>query len=492
MQGYGWTARIGPRSAWRCCLQLLLLTSLHPCAWSRHQKDDLSNGEPRYLDVGTQYDTWWHYLSKFTFDEDGGHVAVRLRAKTRGPQKKMFEKRQYEPNAMIKMDLMLYVDSTWNKVPDMEHKKHCIGDPNIPEPDFVATIDFKNGPGWGEWTTQEVDPSPRPHVWHFVLSDCENMLRNYVLEFELEVQQKDGSEFSFERKNSVEAYSLAALLNAVMSLWWYYRMSNLKVKSSMEIHPILWVISIQFGLQLFGHLGHLWHLTDFRADGIGDEFIDAVAEGFFMMNQVLQASVFITIGLGYTILDTLDFVEDSMWIWFIVIFLMVIHAALVFFSRVSGTDQAHRFNGHEGAIGWITATIRTAFYLWFMSISLQTKELLVDKYKPMRGFFLRFQIVATLSFLAYPVTFVILPVIAEYWRHRVLQIVMISVQFVVNVWFAKLFLDSGYFSLKWEIPDPFEKSPDVIDELTSFMDSIELTPTPAPVSIGVSSRAHFT
>jgi hypothetical protein len=318
------------------------------------------------------------------------------------------------------------------------------------------------------------------------------MLRNYVLEFELEVQQKDGSEFSFERKNSVEAYSLAALLNAVMSLWWYYRMSNLKVKSSMEIHPILWVISIQFGLQLFGHLGHLWHLTDFRADGIGDEFIDAVAEGFFMMNQVLQASVFITIGLGYTILDTLDFVEDSMWIWFIVIFMMVIHAALVFFSRVSGTDQAHRFHGHEGAIGWITATIRTAFYLWFMSISLQTRELLVDKYKPIRGFFLRFQLVATLSFLAYPVTFVILPIIAEYWRHRVLQIVMISVQFVVNVWFAKLFLDSGYFSLKWEIPDPFEKREDHFDELTSFMDGIELTSTPAPVSIGVSSRAHFT
>jgi hypothetical protein len=455
--------------SWR---QLLLLLSIHPVAWSRKQIEKFGNGFPQYGVPGTQHDTWWHYLSKFAFDTDGGRIAIRLRTRD-GPKPKTGSKAPLPVGATVKMDLMIYVDTTWNKVPDMENKKHCIGDPSIPEPDFIATIDFTNSPTWGEWTTQEVDPAAHPHVWHFVLSDCEHMLPNYKIEYEMEVTQVDGSQFSVERKYSLGAHMTAAVCFGLLALWWWRRISNMNLRTNFQIHPILWIVSIQLGLQLLGHIGHLWHLTDYSSDGIGDEFIDAVSEGMFMMNQVLQASLFITIGLGYTIISTLDFYNDSFTIWNIVIFMMVIHATLVFIARVSGTDQAHRFHGHEGAVGWVTAIIRGGFYFWFLSVCSQTESLLEDQYKKLRGFFFRFQVMGSVSFLSYPLTFFILPFIAEYWRHRVLQLSMLSIQFFISAWFAKLILDSGYFLLRWEVVDD-QELPVHESELPTMMSSVPI------------------
>jgi len=428
----------------------ILLVALLPWgAKSRHQTGDFYNGHRAEEDGGGP-NGWWHYLSKFTLDKEGGHVAVRLRVEEAPDNDDEMLRLNHELNGTEKMDFMMYLDSTWDKVPDMISRKHCMGDPSIPEPEFVATIDFPNNHAfWGEWNTQDIDTQNRPHTWHFVLSDCEKSLLGYTIGFELEVQQFDNSEFSVERKNSIAAHSIASLLNLLVSIWWYYRIVGLKLRTNFEIHPFLWIISMMFGLQLIGHLCHLWHLTDYREDGIGNEIIDGFGEGFLMANNVLQASLLLVVALGYELSNS-DFRNDAMAIWCTVIPILAIHVGLVIISRFSARDKAHTYHGHEGMIGWCLLTIRFMFFVWFISASSYTKELVATQ-KKLANFLTRFQIIGSVIFLTYPITFCVLPFIAAYWRHRIMQAVVLTMQFIANFWLAKLFTDSGFFTLKWDI-----------------------------------------
>jgi hypothetical protein len=434
------------------CQRNLLLTLLLQGAQSRHQSGTFFNG----WSGKTGKSHTWHFLSKFTFDKEGGHVAIRLKVDQSPKQR---GEGASEANGISKtrlsMDFMMYKDDTWKSVPDMKSLKHCSGDPNTPQPDFVTTIDFTDffsqglGRDWNMWTTQDLAPMHRPHTWYFVLSDCEENVMFYDIQYEMVLQQFDSSEFGVERKNSLAAHGLALLLNILMAIWWYCRMEGLGIKNKFEVHPIWWILSFQFGCQVLGHFCHFWHLLDYRDDGVGNDVVDIVGECFSMSNQVLQVSVFITIAHGYELVEDKRLDDDGYTIWNIALLALGAHLMLLLCSRLGDREAPHIFHGHEGLFGWSVLTIRLIFYGWFISASQAIKSSLASQ--RLSSFMTRLQAVGTLAFLTYPVTFCILRLVADYWRHRVMQAAVMSVQFIVNIWLAKLFLDSGFFRLKWVI-----------------------------------------
>merc|ERR1719491_2071930 len=108
-----------------------------------------------------------------------------------------------------------------------------------------------------------------------------------------------------------------------------------------------------------------------------------------------------------------------------------------------------------------------------------------------RGFMSKFQVIGSLSFLVYPCTFFIVPFLAEYWRHRIMQAAVMSVQFVVNVWFAQLFLKSPHFNWAWKIlptgPTDYRFGEDEYPEQAAQVTAEELNrlyKLPTPESIG--------
>merc|ERR1719313_962570 len=98
-------------------------------------------------------------------------------------------------------------------------------------------------------------------------------------------------------------------------------------------------------------------------NGQGVKPLEVISEIFFMVAQVVQTSLLILIGLGYTLLQSkigeLDLMIPMSFM------VGVIHIMLVGFGKIK--DDAHyKYHENEGAVGWILLVIRLLLFAWFL------------------------------------------------------------------------------------------------------------------------------
>merc|ERR1712048_476776 len=187
---------------------------------------------------------------------------------------------------------------------------------------------------------------------------------------------------------------------------------------------------------------HTGHLVLYRLNGRGARAMEVLSEILFMLSQIIQTSLLITIALGYTL------VQSKLGKLGIMIplcsLIALIHIILVGLGKLQD-DASHKFHEHEGISGWILLVLRLALYAWFLWASQSTAS---EAGLRLRSFLQKFRFAASLYFLAYPAIFLVVKVFAPYLRPPIMASGLMTMQMASNIWLSSLFLERGdYFKV---------------------------------------------
>jgi len=291
---------------------------------------------------------------------------------------------------------------------------------------------------WSEVVKGSLSQNVRPHIWYFALSDCAGNLNNFThrLKFEFHAQQAGGSEFSCEMRWML-CTNVVCLIAFIGLMVHVVKRTQKFAQSAGSIHPVIWTLTSAMALQLLGQAFHTFHLWSYRSNGTGVKALEVLSEILIMVSQVIQTSLLILIGLGYTLLQSKIGELDLM---IPMAFMVgVIHIMLVGFGKIKG-DAAYKYHENEGVVGWILMSLRLLLYAWFLW-AVQSSS--AEGGMTVRRFLVQFRSAGSIYFLMYPAIFLITKCFAPYLQHGVMTVGMMIMQMGSNVWLASLFLTRG-------------------------------------------------
>eukprot|EP00930_Biecheleria_cincta_P057392 TRINITY_DN43338_c0_g1_i1.p1 TRINITY_DN43338_c0_g1~~TRINITY_DN43338_c0_g1_i1.p1 ORF type:complete len:448 (-),score=41.92 TRINITY_DN43338_c0_g1_i1:427-1770(-) len=376
---------------------------------------------------GPKQENHWKYLSKFGYDIGKGSFKFRFR----------LNQPKYIPNAAT-INLEVYLDEHWPSAEGMSDI--CSRKQRAKQ---VRNVTLGPGSNWTDWAEGTLSQTVRPHIWYFVLSDCNSSLSNFthMLKFEFHALQPGGSEFSVELKGMRFANILFLLCFACF-LYWFTQRTRAFANSAGSVHPVIWTLTSGMLTQFFAQLMHTIHLCVYAYDGAGVKSLEVPSEILFMLSQVVQTSLLIIIALGYTLLQSkigeLDLMIPACFL------IGIIHVILVGFGKVQ--DDAHyKFHENEGIVGWILLAMRLGLFAWFLwAVHSSSRE----GGAKIRSFLSQFRIAGSLYFLGFPAIFLITKMFAPYFQHYVMSCGQMLMQGGFNIWLSSLFLTRGeYFKV---------------------------------------------
>lgn len=379
------------------------------------------------LSGGTDDATNWQFVSKFGFSFGISDYRVRYRIPASAPG-----------TTATTAKLVLILDEEWSQ---SEQAVSCSARNGHTRRKHNVILDQRGE--WSAWEAGTVHQKIRPHIWYFVTSVCDQDFSASPLqiEYEIAMNQSDGSEFSVEMQGMMKL-NVIVLLCLVAFLVRYCRRCKAFVSSAGQLHPVIWALSCAILLQFAGQSLHTLHLWIYRSNGAGSLFLDWLSEVLFMLSQVMQTTLLIAIAMGYTLLpsrnDCMGVVRS--------IFLtsLIIHTTLVSFGKIQD-GSASKNHENEGAVGWVLLSVRIMLFVWFVFATQASQQ---QGGLRLHDFLQRFRIAGSVYFLAYPILFVVVQIFAAYLRHPILQIGLIATQTISNVCLAELFLSRGtYFKV---------------------------------------------
>lgn len=375
---------------------------------------------------GAKKDNSWKYLSKFGYAVGEGRFQVRVQL--------------HVPKNIIhdtNVKLEVYLDEDWDKVEAMED---LCSRKELARQTRDVLID-KEGQ-WSAWVNGSLHQSMRPHIWYFALQDCDNALQNFThrIKYEFHAQQSDDCEFSVESRWSLSSNVICLFALSVFVFHCYTRAKSFFKETG--VHPVVWTLATAIIMQYLAQLCHTGHLYWYRSDGKGLKGLEVISEILFMLSQVIQTSLLILIGLGYTLIQSkigeLDLMIPMCFM------VAVIHIMLVGFGKIQD-DASYKYHENEGAVGWVLLVMRLLLYAWFMWAVQSTAR---EGGMRLQQFCMQFRIAGSLYFLAYPLIFIITKRFAPYWQHCIMSSGLMLMQMGSNVWLASLFLRrSDYFKV---------------------------------------------
>jgi len=376
---------------------------------------------------GSKKENRWKYISKFGYDIGTGSYKFRFKL--------------HAPKTMLNdgtLGLDLYLDEQW---PAAEAIKEPCERTEMRRKTHPVSLN-KTGV-FGDWISGTVSQTVRPHIWYFVLHDCNSTLQNFThrLKFEYKANQAGGSEFSIELRWMFPV-NVVFLMGFTIFAWRFYKNTVVFFRAADSVHPVVWTLSTAMLLQYIAQAFHTLHLWRYSINGSGLKPLDVISEIMFMLSQVIQTSLLILIGLGYTLLQSkigeLDLMIPMCFM------VAVVHVMLVGISKVLD-DSAYKFHEHEGAVGWTLLVMRVLLYVWFLWAVQSTAS---EGGIRLKSFMRQFRAAGTIYFLAYPMIFLVTSLFAPYLRHIVISSGLMVMQMGSNVWLASLFLRRGdYFKV---------------------------------------------
>mmetsp|Transcript_36608 Transcript_36608/g.85844 ORF Transcript_36608/g.85844 Transcript_36608/m.85844 type:complete len:444 (-) Transcript_36608:232-1563(-) len=417
------------RGIWRLLLLLLVLPA-HPDSGGHAGFVAIAAGKKIGGPVrisGPKKENQWRYLSKFGYEIGTG--SFNFRFQLAAPKS--------IPEAVV-LQLEVYLDEHW---PEVE------AEPNFCERQKrakqVRNISIGPGANWTEWSQGTLSQNIRPHIWYFVISDCQQALANFThrLKFEFHAQQPNGSEFSVEMRGMLLA-NVLFLASFVVFLHWFTKRTLAFGKSAGYVHPVIWTLAAGMITQFVAQTMHTIHLLAYKYDGDGLKACEVLSEILFMLAQVIQTSLLILIALGYTLLQSkigeLDLMIPMCFM------IGVIHIMLVGFGKIKD-DASYKYHENEGVIGWILLSLRLGLYGWFLwAVQSSARE---GGFK-IANFLRQFRIAGSLYFLAFPAIFLVTQLFAQYLQHSVMTTGQMVMQTGFNLWLSSLFLTRGeYFKV---------------------------------------------
>merc|ERR1719198_45744 len=115
--------------------------------------------------------------------------------------------------------------------------------------------------------------------------------------------------------------------------------------------------------------------------------------------------------MGYTLLPSRG--GRLVIVKWIALLSLFIHAALVSFGKLQD-ESACKYHENEGAVGWVLLSVRLMLLIWFDFAAQASQQ---KGGLRLQNFLKRFRIAGCIYFLAYPVLFVFVQILAPYLQH---------------------------------------------------------------------------
>jgi len=372
--------------------------------------------------LGSDNDLPWHFAGKFGYAIGHGSYDVRVRL-------------QAPSSEPASLDLEVFLDEEWGRIGALKPCRRAL----------VArkTNLLRASPGeWSPWVGGLLVQAVRPHIWYFAFSRCGGLGAQHnatlAVEYELQMQQFDGSELSVELRHMPRAACVAILCLSVFLLRLLVGCRQLR-RSGGAVHPVIRVLAGAALLQWAALALQLVHLLAFEAHGASESTCEAVAGVLFMLSQVASSTLLILIAQGYTLDPSKDIVLKKARP--VAAAIALLHVLLVGHGQLQG-EHSSKHHENEGAIGWALLTARLLLFVWFLAGVRALRRSSGFRLQP---FLSGFMLAGSLYFLAYPALFFVVQLFAEYLQHPLLEIGMAVVQTTSSFWLSSLFLTRGLY-----------------------------------------------
>eukprot|EP00927_Polykrikos_kofoidii_P031008 TRINITY_DN26675_c0_g1_i1.p1 TRINITY_DN26675_c0_g1~~TRINITY_DN26675_c0_g1_i1.p1 ORF type:complete len:496 (-),score=59.80 TRINITY_DN26675_c0_g1_i1:163-1491(-) len=405
---------------WTRVQRIASLMLCYVCVFPSGANAKLQSGSLRIS--GIRQENHWKYVSKFGFGTGTGKYSFKLKL--------------HQPKTLAEdtnLEFTMYYDEEWYRVESekspCEKIKHARRNQNVM---------LKANGEWGEEVTGSFTASGGPKILYFALTDCSASLQNFThrLKFQFSAQQDSGSEFSIEMAGILRLNEF--WLCGFFAFMFVFCKRAMKFSDSAgSIHPVIWTLGIGMLLQCIAHIFHTVHLFAYSYDGQGLKALEVLSEVLFMVSQVMQTSLLILIGLGYTLLQSkigeLDIIIPMCFM------LGIIHILLVGFGKLRD-DASYKYHENEGPVGWILMILRLLLYAWFLwAVGSSSSEGSAG----VKRFYEKFRIAGSIYFLSYPSIFLLTKWFAPCSQYTVMSFGLMSMQMGSNIWLSTLFLTRG-------------------------------------------------
>jgi hypothetical protein len=351
----------------------------------------------------------WAYITKFGMDIGTG--SWRLKAKMSKGNK------VYSPVKEYHAELQVYRDDYWA---DLDYTADCSRktSPRLHASEIYLSSD-------GAWTrdqTGSLEETSSPHIWVFVLADCEQLLGDHVkVKLEFSVYNTDDSHVSVEDQGLLSLYCYLAVVFFVAlgaNIYETYR----RFVHSDELDTQLLVLNLAISLQFFSLLLEILNLSAYQSNGNGVAAFELLSRFSDEISQLTLIMLLITIAEGWTVAFP-DFpsVETNS-VGFIIAGLAKL--VLIALGKLS-EDSYDKFSYYESVPGKALLLLRLGLYVWFLT---NISALFSQVTGRVKVFVSRLTLTGSLFFLSQPVVVIASLLFAPYLRNWIVIAGSVSIQ----------------------------------------------------------------
>jgi hypothetical protein len=298
----------------------------------------------------------------------------------------------------------------------------------------------------GEWSKKidgKLSQTVRPHVWYFALQDCGGALPEMTrIEFDIEMRQEDGSEFSAELSGTLALGTAKIFIGSIFGFWFLQACLKARDSTGGKLHSVIKVLSCACFSQYVAWVLHWLHLYAYSKNGTGLRTLDILSEVASMTSQILVTSLSIFIAHGHTILPGIKSPISVLLGAFGII--VLIHMIVVVSGKFRD-DASFKFHENEGSTGFWLVILRLMLFAWFV---IAMRSSYAGTSQKLLRFLTQFFLASSLHFLAYPALIMVAGLFAPYLRHKVMFVGLFAVQAFALSWYTKMFLTRGeYFEV---------------------------------------------
>lgn len=379
---------------------------------------------------GSHEESRWHYAGKFGYAIGTGTYEIRLRMPN-------------PPDGVVvrpNIDMDIFLDQEWSNA---EALPACRRAQDGPARKSHRRLEIGRAGAWSDWQGGSLQQVVRPHVWYFALSACRHFenrpeMESFDVDFEIRWRQFDNSELSIELRQMPTASLVGLMGLSALLLGVGIRVRSLH-RACGCIHPVVQALVGAASLQWLSQALHLAHLIVYKENGVGVRSADVLADVLGMLSQALISILLIAIAQGYSLRRVKQSEASST--LSLATFVGVLHVVLVLAGKLQG-DAHYKFHDQEGAVGWMLLAVRLSMFAYFLA---RIREMSESSGYRLQHFLYRFKLAGSAYFLAFPLVFLTVKLLAPYVQQPVLQLGLLTMQTGAGLWLAELFLSRGAF-----------------------------------------------
>lgn len=280
----------------------------------------------------------------------------------------------------------------------------------------------------------------RPHVWFFVISDCDAILNDPSrIKIEITMRNEAENHLSVEQmglKNMYLILGIVFLLGFGANIWRLIRYFNREEEIQVTMVWLNVAIFFQFGSMIISYV----NLSIFESNGKGLGAFDFIELALGILSQLTITCLLIIMADGWTIKYN-DFPNADIYIP-VVLIVAFLHLVLIGLGKVTD-DSSYKFSEYEGIAGVALIILRLVMFTWFL---LNAKHLFsLSKPNLSAQFVHKFTWISSLYFLSIPILVLTSKLFEVYIRGKLIIGGSIVVQILTFLYFTYLFNSKGQY-----------------------------------------------